>query len=48
MSPLNAYLKLFHALDRGKPYDAAALVRAYLAAWMLSGLAPFVVTRTWF
>ena len=34
VSPLeNAYLKLFHALDQAKPHDAAALVRAYLAAF---------------
>lgn len=34
VSPLeNAYLKLFHALDRGKPHDASALVRAYLDAF---------------
>ena len=29
----NAYLKLFHALDVAKPHDAAALVRAYVAAF---------------
>ncbi|HEY5910018.1 MAG TPA: hypothetical protein VJA21_05380 [Verrucomicrobiae bacterium] len=42
----NAYLKLFHALERGKPQDAAALWRTYLSEFPQETTAVEAVLRS--
>jgi len=42
----NAFLKLFSVLDRAKPHDAMALVRAYLAAFPEEASAVEAVVRS--